>query len=163
MRQVKAIEQAADQGTPAADQQQLVSEQHLGIDGLACFAALQVVLVEPAVGGHSLPVEFNIISSFSPVQQAKRSQLQSALQDICSHQSGALQAFARSQALAQQHLEACVSRLMLELETAGNIRLEEGRPSDGWYQSCADLVTTRFDSNSEQMKHWNITGIKVRL
>ena len=26
--------------------------------------------------------------------------------------------------------------MMLELDTAGNIRLEDGRPSDLWYASC---------------------------
>jgi hypothetical protein len=28
----------------------------------------------------------------------------------------------------------------------GNIRMEEGQPSDGWYTSCVDLVTSRFQA-----------------
>ena len=36
------------------------------------------------------------------------------------------------------------SRLIVELETGGNIRLEDGKPSDVWYSSCVDLVNSRF-------------------
>ncbi|KAG2444570.1 hypothetical protein HXX76_001315 [Chlamydomonas incerta] len=43
-------------------------------------------------------------------------------------------------------LEGLVSRMMLELDTAGNIRLEDGRPSDLWYASCTDLVASRFSA-----------------
>ncbi len=34
-------------------------------------------------------------------------------------------------------LGGLVSRMMLELDTAGNIRLEEGRATDLWYASCS--------------------------
>lgn len=41
--------------------------------------------------------------------------------------------------------EQNISRLITELETGGNIRFEEGRPGvDKWYQSCVDLVKSRF-------------------
>jgi hypothetical protein len=30
---------------------------------------------------------------------------------------------------------------------AGNIRLEEGKPSDLWYSSCVDLVASRFNAS----------------
>jgi hypothetical protein len=36
------------------------------------------------------------------------------------------------------------SRLIVELETGGNIRLEDGKPTDVWYSSCVDLVNSRF-------------------
>jgi hypothetical protein len=42
--------------------------------------------------------------------------------------------------------ETNISRLMLELETGGNIRLEDGKPSDVWYTSCVDLVQSRVFS-----------------
>eukprot|EP00756_Hemistasia_phaeocysticola_P032666 Hpha_TRINITY_DN16421_c2_g8::TRINITY_DN16421_c2_g8_i1::g.159007::m.159007 len=42
---------------------------------------------------------------------------------------------------AAQHAAA---RLMLELQTGGNIRMEEGKPTDVWFQSCVDLVRSRF-------------------
>ena len=28
---------------------------------------------------------------------------------------------------------------------AGNVRLEEGRPTDLWYSSCVDLLQSRFN------------------
>jgi len=40
--------------------------------------------------------------------------------------------------------QTSICRLMVELETGGNIRLEDGKPSDVWYSSCVDLVTSRF-------------------
>ena len=48
---------------------------------------------------------------------------------------------------------------MTELETGGNIRFEEGKPSDKWFSSCVDLVRSRF--HSEQMKYFGIQGITV--
>eukprot|EP00752_Nemacystus_decipiens_P007096 g6358.t1 len=36
-----------------------------------------------------------------------------------------------------------VSELMLEFDTGGNVRFEEGRPGDVWFSSCADLVKSR--------------------
>ena len=37
-----------------------------------------------------------------------------------------------------------ISKLLVELQTGGNIRLEEGKLTDVWYQSCVDLVRSRF-------------------
>uniref|UniRef100_A0A7S1HYF6 U2A'/phosphoprotein 32 family A C-terminal domain-containing protein n=1 Tax=Eutreptiella gymnastica TaxID=73025 RepID=A0A7S1HYF6_9EUGL len=37
-----------------------------------------------------------------------------------------------------------ISRMMIELQTGGNIRLEEGRPTDVWFKSCVDLFKSRF-------------------
>ena len=42
-----------------------------------------------------------------------------------------------------------INRLITELETGGNIRLEEGKVSDKWFMSCVDLIKSRF--NSEEM------------
>eukprot|EP01061_Rhynchopus_euleeides_P005092 TRINITY_DN14333_c0_g2_i1.p1 TRINITY_DN14333_c0_g2~~TRINITY_DN14333_c0_g2_i1.p1 ORF type:complete len:1537 (+),score=690.35 TRINITY_DN14333_c0_g2_i1:257-4612(+) len=39
-----------------------------------------------------------------------------------------------------------ISKLLVELQTGGNIRMEEGKQSDVWYQSCVDLVKSRFFS-----------------
>lgn len=39
-----------------------------------------------------------------------------------------------------------VSELMLEFDTGGNVRFEEGRPGDVWFSSCADLVKSRMVS-----------------
>ena len=48
---------------------------------------------------------------------------------------------------------------MTELETGGNIRFEEGKPSDKWYSSCVDLVRSRF--NLEHMRAFGVAGINV--
>lgn len=40
--------------------------------------------------------------------------------------------------------ETYISRLMLELNTGGNVRLEEGKMKDVWFQSCGELLRTRF-------------------
>jgi hypothetical protein len=38
--------------------------------------------------------------------------------------------------------------MITELETGGNIRYEEGKPTDKWYKSCLDLVCSRFEADS---------------
>ena len=40
--------------------------------------------------------------------------------------------------------EMTVQRLLLELETGGNVRFEDGKSTDPWYKSCHDLVLSRF-------------------
>jgi len=43
--------------------------------------------------------------------------------------------------------ELSTSRVMLEFDTGGNVRLEEGKPSDSWHQNCCDLVRSRFTAS----------------
>ena len=40
---------------------------------------------------------------------------------------------------------------MIELETGGNIRLEDGNMSDLWYASCVDLVKSSFISDFKEL------------
>jgi hypothetical protein len=49
--------------------------------------------------------------------------------------------------------------LITELETGGNIRFEEGKPVDKWYNSCMDLVKSRFTVN--EMKEFGILDINI--
>jgi hypothetical protein len=44
----------------------------------------------------------------------------------------------------QQVLITC-SRIMVEMNSGGNIRLEVGSPSEVWYASCVELVQSHFD------------------
>lgn len=37
-----------------------------------------------------------------------------------------------------------IHKLITELETGGNIRLEEGKSNEKWYVSCVDLIRSRF-------------------
>lgn len=55
--------------------------------------------------------------------------------------------------------QASISRLMVELDTGGNVRLEDGKPTDVWYSSCVDLVLSRFVA-AEFVTH-GINGLRV--
>ncbi|KAH9154748.1 hypothetical protein AeRB84_003209 [Aphanomyces euteiches] len=55
--------------------------------------------------------------------------------------------------------EKTIQRLMLELHTGGNIRLEDGKPSDVWYVSCVDLVKSR--SFVHDMQLFGVAELKV--
>jgi Leucine-rich repeat (LRR) protein len=55
--------------------------------------------------------------------------------------------------------QASISRLMIELDTGGNVRLEDGKPTDVWYSSCVDLVLSRFVA-AEFVTH-GIDGLRV--
>jgi hypothetical protein len=56
--------------------------------------------------------------------------------------------------------EQYISRMVLELTTGGNIRLEDGKPGDVWHSSCVDLIHSRF--NSRDFAVVGIRGVKVR-
>jgi len=49
---------------------------------------------------------------------------------------------------------------MTELDTGGNIRLEEGGKNDKWYLSCIDLLKSRF--HPEEMSAYNIKDIDIK-
>ncbi|XP_052269181.1 leucine-rich repeat-containing protein 9-like isoform X5 [Dreissena polymorpha] len=53
-----------------------------------------------------------------------------------------------------------VNRMVVELESGGNVRYEEGSPSDLWFTSCHDLVLSRFCA-SDYREH-GIVAIKIR-
>ena len=55
--------------------------------------------------------------------------------------------------------QTSICRLMVELETDGNIRLEDGKPSDVWYSSCVDLVNSRF--LHAEYSEFKISGLRV--
>nr|XP_008166478.1 leucine-rich repeat-containing protein 9 isoform X7 [Chrysemys picta bellii] len=52
-----------------------------------------------------------------------------------------------------------VQFLLTELETVGNTRFEEGSPSDSWFNSCYDLILSRFCA--WDFKAYGITGVKI--
>ncbi|XP_043553199.1 leucine-rich repeat-containing protein 9 [Chiloscyllium plagiosum] len=49
--------------------------------------------------------------------------------------------------------------LLIELETVGNIRFEEGTPSDVWFTSCYDVILSRFCA--WDFKKLGVTGLKI--
>uniref|UniRef100_A0A8C2F4X0 Leucine rich repeat containing 9 n=1 Tax=Cyprinus carpio TaxID=7962 RepID=A0A8C2F4X0_CYPCA len=62
-------------------------------------------------------------------------------------------------ALASDRRDMMVCFLLLELETVGNIRFEEGNTSEPWFTSCYDLLLSRFCA--WDYKPHNISGIKI--
>ena len=56
-------------------------------------------------------------------------------------------------------VQQSIANLILELETGGNIRLEDGKPSDVWHSSCVDLVQSRFFP--QDYAAFNVAGVKV--
>ena len=70
----------------------------------------------------------------------------------------------------KQQSENTISRFLVELETGGNIRLEQGKPSELWYSSCVDLLRSRFQAqtfeskfNIEKLSITNVTRIHNRF
>ncbi|ESO85655.1 hypothetical protein LOTGIDRAFT_210857 [Lottia gigantea] len=59
----------------------------------------------------------------------------------------------------KEQSERLISRLTIELETGGNVRFEDGTPSDVWFSSCHDLVLSRFCSADYRDR--GIMGIKI--
>ncbi|KAK7904383.1 hypothetical protein WMY93_016990 [Mugilogobius chulae] len=61
------------------------------------------------------------------------------------------------------HITSCMDYatqfLLMELESVGNIRFEEGCSTDPWYSSCCDLLHLRF-SHSDY-RAYDITGIII--
>ncbi|KAJ8411732.1 hypothetical protein AAFF_G00153700 [Aldrovandia affinis] len=62
-------------------------------------------------------------------------------------------------ALTTEKKEKMVHFLLMELETVGNIRFEEGSPADPWFNSCYDLLLSRFCV--WDFKGHGVTGIKI--
>ncbi|XP_074516923.1 leucine-rich repeat-containing protein 9 isoform X1 [Sebastes fasciatus] len=67
--------------------------------------------------------------------------------------------YERSLTQAANMKEYTIQFLLMELESVGNIRLEEGSSTDPWFTSCCDLLHSRF-SHSDFKVH-SITGIKI--
>lgn len=86
-----------------------------------------------------------------------------ALDQAVTERTSALAAMHRSfEALKDEAVEVGeenISRLIVELETGGNIRLEDGTPSDVWYASCANLLRSRMFASDFQ--RFGIADVRV--
>lgn len=86
-----------------------------------------------------------------------------ALEQAVVQRTTALAAMHRSyEALKDEAVEVGeenISRLIVELETGGNIRLEDGTPSDVWYASCANLLRSRMFASDFQ--RFGIADVRV--
>ncbi|KAL8572554.1 hypothetical protein ACOMHN_040458 [Nucella lapillus] len=59
----------------------------------------------------------------------------------------------------QRAADSMANRLVVELETGGNVRFEEGASTDVWFSSCHDLVMSRFCATD--YKGQGVVGIKI--
>ncbi|CAI9601706.1 unnamed protein product [Staurois parvus] len=59
----------------------------------------------------------------------------------------------------KKSFDLLVQFLQTELETVGNVRFEEGTPSDSWFKSCYDLILSRFCASN--FKTYGISGVKI--
>ncbi|XP_069806493.1 leucine-rich repeat-containing protein 9 isoform X1 [Dendropsophus ebraccatus] len=59
----------------------------------------------------------------------------------------------------EQSFDLLAQFLQTELETVGNVRFEEGTPSDSWFKSCYDLMLSRFCASN--FKTFGITRVKI--
>lgn len=50
-------------------------------------------------------------------------------------------------------IDFSIRKLLIELDTGGNIRLEEGKGNEKWYISCVDLIKSRFFAEEMQKTH----------
>ncbi|RLN72722.1 hypothetical protein BBJ28_00008178 [Nothophytophthora sp. Chile5] len=69
------------------------------------------------------------------------------------------QAYERLSAGLRCTSEMNIARLMLELETGGNIRLEDGKLSDAWFVSCVELVRSRLLPT--ELQKFGISDIRI--
>uniref|UniRef100_A0A3Q1ARH7 Leucine rich repeat containing 9 n=1 Tax=Amphiprion ocellaris TaxID=80972 RepID=A0A3Q1ARH7_AMPOC len=62
-------------------------------------------------------------------------------------------------AKATNRMEYMVQFLLMELESVGNIRLEEGCSADPWFTSCCDLLISRFSPSDYKIQ--GVIDIKI--
>ncbi|XP_060780549.1 leucine-rich repeat-containing protein 9 [Neoarius graeffei] len=67
--------------------------------------------------------------------------------------------FQQDVAMTTDRNDISIHFLMMELETVGNIRFEEGNTNHAWFKPCYDLLLSRFCV--WDYKAYNITGIKI--
>uniref|UniRef100_A0AAQ5ZN19 Leucine rich repeat containing 9 n=1 Tax=Amphiprion ocellaris TaxID=80972 RepID=A0AAQ5ZN19_AMPOC len=58
-----------------------------------------------------------------------------------------------------EEMEYMVQFLLMELESVGNIRLEEGCSADPWFTSCCDLLISRFSPSDYKIQ--GVIDIKI--
>ncbi|XP_070181590.1 leucine-rich repeat-containing protein 9-like isoform X2 [Littorina saxatilis] len=59
----------------------------------------------------------------------------------------------------QRSADSVANRMVVELETGGNVRFEEGATTDVWFTSCHDLVMSRFCATD--FRPHGVLGIKI--
>lgn len=86
-----------------------------------------------------------------------------ALQEATSHKTREVTRIDTQFARLKERLlgisEQNVTRMIVELGTGGNIRLEDGKASDVWFTSCVDLLHSRFFHRD--FLPLGVSGVKV--
>eukprot|EP00929_Paragymnodinium_shiwhaense_P061797 TRINITY_DN30882_c0_g2_i1.p1 TRINITY_DN30882_c0_g2~~TRINITY_DN30882_c0_g2_i1.p1 ORF type:complete len:1502 (-),score=435.63 TRINITY_DN30882_c0_g2_i1:512-5017(-) len=60
---------------------------------------------------------------------------------------------------ANEEAEKAKTALLMELQTGGNVRLEEGAEKEGWFKHIQELVQSRF--RAAEFSRFGISGVKV--
>ena len=89
----------------------------------------------------------------------KKGALEQALSQEYKQVATAENVYDRAKESAYAICNTYVRRMAVELETGGNIRLEDGSVNDLWYKSCVDLVKSR--SFMQDFKALGVWGTKV--
>eukprot|EP00003_Mantamonas_plastica_P013703 TRINITY_DN2388_c0_g1_i1.p1 TRINITY_DN2388_c0_g1~~TRINITY_DN2388_c0_g1_i1.p1 ORF type:complete len:401 (+),score=101.94 TRINITY_DN2388_c0_g1_i1:161-1363(+) len=123
------------------DLQRLLNEKENGIPIVVYDDNRKEVVVEPSV---------------SEMDQAMGMEKMS--QHAVSNKETEIEYIKRAHELCKQAMDEIsdqnIRRLVVEFETGGNIRLEDGKPGDIWYDSCEDLIKSRFVREGEGERGW---------
>ncbi|XP_063080259.1 leucine-rich repeat-containing protein 9 [Engraulis encrasicolus] len=116
----------------------------------------------PLTEGSGDPGDNNAVADPDQEQRllAKADALRERLQRWSQRMEQAEVQYKRELKLATDRKEMMEHFLVLELETVGNIRLEEGTASDTWFTSCYDLLLSRFCV--WDYTKYGISGIKIK-
>lgn len=85
--------------------------------------------------------------------ERKRSLFQGRIHDKNTEVKSIEQVYERLRRQIYELSEQNIHRMITELETGGNIRFEEGKPTDKWFSSCEDLIKSRFDPEIMKSKY----------
>ncbi|CAL8295818.1 unnamed protein product [Arctogadus glacialis] len=78
----------------------------------------------------------------------------------CERRLEEIEAWYKQELSQATHRKECmVHFLLMELQTVGNIRFEDGCPRDPWFASCQGLIQSRFSVGD--LKAHGVTGLRI--
>nr|XP_043908558.1 leucine-rich repeat-containing protein 9-like [Solea senegalensis] len=97
--------------------------------------------------------------AMEPTMQNKMEALRKRLTDWMRRLQEIESSYEQDLAQAKTMMDYTIQFLVMELESVGNIQLEEGCPTDPWFNSCCDLLLSSFSLSDYRV--YSITGIKI--
>ncbi|CAL8300363.1 unnamed protein product [Boreogadus saida] len=98
----------------------------------------------------------------SPVEHQIQSKMRALGQRVeqCERRLEEMEAWYKQELSQATHRKECtVHFLLMELQTVGNIRFEDGCPRDSWFASCQGLLQSRFSVGD--LKAHGVTGLRI--